>query len=88
MQLTFNKIIYGNLKSENSQDYAQNPQRNCTFMNSSSGQGLVKTSGWLLQIYTHGQQHQVVMAFLELISGKHCTVYNAHGPLIFLIGES
>ncbi len=25
---------YRNLKSENSQDYAQNPQRNCTFMNS------------------------------------------------------
>jgi hypothetical protein len=30
-------IIYGNLKSENSQDYAQKPQRNCTFMNSASG---------------------------------------------------
>jgi hypothetical protein len=28
---------YGNLKSENSQDYAQKPQRNCTFMNSASG---------------------------------------------------
>ncbi len=25
-------IVYGNLKSENSQDYAQKPQRNCTFM--------------------------------------------------------
>ncbi len=30
-------MVYGNLKSENSQDYAQKPQRNCTFMNSSSG---------------------------------------------------
>ncbi len=29
-------IVYGNLKSENSQDYAQKPQRNCTFMNSAS----------------------------------------------------
>ncbi len=28
-------ILYGNLKSENSQDYAQRPQRNCT--NSASG---------------------------------------------------
>ncbi len=28
--------IYGNLKSENSQDYAQKPQRNCTFTNSAS----------------------------------------------------
>ncbi len=30
-------IVYGNLKSENSQDYAQKPQRNCTFINSASG---------------------------------------------------
>ncbi len=30
-------IVYGNLKSENSQDYAHKPQRNCTFMNSASG---------------------------------------------------
>jgi hypothetical protein len=29
-------IVYGNLKSETSQDYAQKPQRNCTFMNSAS----------------------------------------------------
>ncbi len=28
---------YRNLKSENSQDYAQRPQRNCMFMNSTSG---------------------------------------------------
>jgi hypothetical protein len=32
-------FVYGNLKSENSQDYARNPQRNCTFMNSASGPG-------------------------------------------------
>jgi hypothetical protein len=33
------KIVYGSesLKSENSQDYAQKPQRNCTVMNSASG---------------------------------------------------
>ncbi len=30
-------IVCGNLKSENSQDYAQKPQRNSTFMNSASG---------------------------------------------------
>ncbi len=29
-------IVYGNLKSENSQDYAQKPQRNCTSMNLAS----------------------------------------------------
>jgi hypothetical protein len=28
---------YRKLKSENSQDYAQKPQRNCTLMNSDSG---------------------------------------------------
>ncbi len=28
-----------NLKSENSQDYAQKPQQNCTFMNSASVKG-------------------------------------------------
>jgi hypothetical protein len=27
---------FRNLKSENSQDYAQKPQQNCTFMNSAS----------------------------------------------------
>ncbi len=30
-------IVYGNLNSKNSQDYAQKPERNCTFMNSASG---------------------------------------------------
>ncbi len=29
-------IVHRNYKSENSQDYAQRPQRNCTFMNSAS----------------------------------------------------
>ncbi len=31
------KIVHGNLKSENSQEYAQKPQRNCTLKNSASG---------------------------------------------------
>jgi hypothetical protein len=30
-------IVYGNIKSEKSQDYAQKPQQSCTFMNSASG---------------------------------------------------
>jgi hypothetical protein len=30
-------IVYRKVKSENSQDYAQKPQRNFTFMNSASG---------------------------------------------------
>jgi hypothetical protein len=30
-------IVHRYLKSENFQDYAQKPQRNCTFMNTASG---------------------------------------------------
>jgi len=37
-------IAYGNLKSEYSQDYAQNPQRNDTFMNSASGETIMYTT--------------------------------------------
>jgi hypothetical protein len=33
---------YRNFKSENSQDYAQEPQRNCRFLNAASG----KYSAW------------------------------------------
>ncbi len=34
---------YSNLKSENSPDYAQKPQQNCTFMNLASGINLTNT---------------------------------------------
>jgi hypothetical protein len=34
-----------NLKSENSQDYARKPYRNCTFMNSASGQNWFGKAG-------------------------------------------
>ena len=37
---------YRNLKSENSQDYAQKPQRNCTFMNSASGHDCCYLKFW------------------------------------------
>jgi hypothetical protein len=46
-------IVYGNLKSDNSQDYAQKPQQNCSFMNSVSVQAclrqqcmMIHTSSW------------------------------------------
>jgi hypothetical protein len=40
LKLVFNvNIVYGNLKSENSQNYGQKPQLNCTFLNSASGPG-------------------------------------------------
>ena len=35
-------IVYGTLKSDNSQDYAQEPQRNCMFMNLASGHKLLR----------------------------------------------
>ncbi len=42
LKLVWNvNIVYGNLKSENSQNYAQKPQRNCTFMNSVSVLSLI-----------------------------------------------
>jgi hypothetical protein len=40
LKLVFNgNIVYKNLKSENSRRYAQKPQRNGKFMNSTSAQG-------------------------------------------------
>ncbi len=37
LKLVYNEnFVYGNLKSESSQDYGQKPQRNCMFMNSAS----------------------------------------------------
>jgi hypothetical protein len=39
--------VYGNLKSENSPDYVQKPQRNCTFMNSASGLPFLKLCFYL-----------------------------------------
>ncbi len=38
-------IVYRNLKSEDSQDYAQKPKRNCTFMNSAIGSSLCPATG-------------------------------------------
>jgi hypothetical protein len=48
---------YRNLKSENSQDYAQKPQRNYTFMNSASGEQR-REEWWrlLLPVFLPGQE--------------------------------
>jgi hypothetical protein len=47
-------ILYGNLKSANSQDYAQKPQRNCTFMNSPSGKDNfeIMLKSWIFETYS------------------------------------
>jgi hypothetical protein len=42
-------IVYGNLKSENSQDYTQKPQRNCMFVNSASGVFNI-LANWMLEV--------------------------------------
>ncbi len=43
LKLVWNvSIVYGNLKSENSQDFAQKPQWNRTFMKSASGRDDIK----------------------------------------------
>jgi hypothetical protein len=47
------KIVYGNLKSDNSQDYAQKPKRNCTFMNSASVQRWVRRIRFTLWTLWH-----------------------------------
>ncbi len=49
LKLVWNvNIVYGYLKSENSQDYAQEPRRNCTFMNSASRHQTTQKN-WCLQ---------------------------------------
>ncbi len=56
-------IVYGNLMSENSQDYAQKPKRNCTFMNSAS---VHKPSSSL---------HTVVFRSIYVLFLSHASIY-------------
>ncbi len=51
-------IVFGNLKSENSQDYSQKPQRNCMFMNSASVHVVHCTVG-KEQRWTHNRRIKV-----------------------------
>jgi hypothetical protein len=49
--------LYRNLKSENSQDYAQKPKRNCTFMNSASGGNQIGVGeGYISLVFNTGVQ--------------------------------
>jgi hypothetical protein len=67
-------IAYGNLKSENSQDFAPKPQRNCTFMNSASGHILVAIllsySQDMLQNMSVFLGHKIVQT-----AGKFCILW-------------
>jgi hypothetical protein len=49
-------VEYGNLKSENSQDFVQKPPGNCTFMNSAS----------VLKICKHIGNEHLRIGFVEL----------------------
>ncbi len=55
-------IAYGNLKSENSQDYAQQPRRNCTFYdfgirsNKKTYQSIMAVLSSALRIYARTQK--------------------------------
>jgi hypothetical protein len=61
---------YWNLKSENSQDYAQKPQRNYTFMNSASGNILKPNSCVLFLMTGRGGGEGLTAGFLLHLSDK------------------
>jgi hypothetical protein len=66
-------IVYGKLKSKISQDYAQKPKRNCTFMNSATGQAfnlfplcwLTYSRKFFLCVFFRRYLSQVSVAFRE-----------------------
>ncbi len=53
-------IGYRNLKPENSQDYVQKPQRNCTFMTSASGQEPVYSYTFLGDLLEIGKSLKIM----------------------------
>jgi hypothetical protein len=70
------KIVYRNLKSENSQDYGQKPQRNCTSMNSASGKRLPTRAKRLLDF--------MILLCLSIIS---LSLFTIRTSLFFAGGE-
>ncbi len=71
-------IVYGNLKSENSQDYAKKPQRNCTFMNSASALTTLTITISLLRINLCSDQKQSVFHVCSWseAGSKPISIYN------------
>jgi hypothetical protein len=57
-------FVYGNLQFENSHDYAQKPQRNCTFMHFALvyAQQLLSNIMSFCNLYTSGAGSQIVPA--------------------------
>ncbi len=59
LKMVYNvNVIYRNLKSENSQDYAQKPPWNCTFMNSASVVGVLDEP-YSVQLSGHARLHRM-----------------------------
>jgi hypothetical protein len=77
-------IVYGILKSDNSQDYGQKPQRHCTFMNSASEHSLklcsifMEIAGVLDLQFVECLDKQ----FLQNIVGKIAAQYYRRSDLI------
>ncbi len=71
-------IMYGNLKSEKSQDYAQKHQRHCTFMNSASGYILVNIC---LRICSFEKSSMIIQLNVRLHKYSHFKAVNFLGNL-------
>ncbi len=65
-------IVNGNLKSENSQDYAQKPQRNCKFMNSASVDYIRH-----VRHHPHSRIHSIFVFYIkyEFSTLKYCQLH-------------
>ena len=79
--------LYRNLKSENSQDYAQKPQRNCTFMNSDSGL-FVGSGTWPFLTKKFHSFLKVVDFSLKLWKYDTVHIVGTYRTVWFCIGKS
>jgi hypothetical protein len=81
---------YRNLKSENSQDYAQKPQWNCTFMYSAFGMGICRTPPppqWTLSITCElGQFYICIVLLLFLIPLLYWSQIHEHTISLRFLG--
>jgi hypothetical protein len=67
-------IGYGNHKSENSDNYAQKPQRNCTFLNSASGHVTVERKNYLAAT-TFWEGKMAGKAFCDMVVKRNITLF-------------
>ncbi len=82
LKLVYNvNIVYRNLKSENSQDYAQKPQRNYKFMNSASVlAGLLKFEAFVIEATYDGFWCKYV-SWKERVEKKERGPFLLYNPL-------